>query len=72
MGLFGGGAPAAPPPPPPPPAAPTIANPAIAETGAQQAALAAQASDQGFAGTLTGSSEGAPTPDKALKSLLGQ
>lgn len=66
------GAPAAPPPPPPPPAAPTLANPSIAEAGAKEKQDLSSAAGEGFTGTDVTGGQGSSNPQTtASKSLLG-
>ncbi len=60
MSIFGG--PSAPPPPPPPPAAPTLAQPSIAEQGALERQRLASAEGQGFNGTDVSGGRGTPAP----------
>ena len=56
------GSPAAPPPPPPPPAAPSLAQPSIAEAGAQEQQRLASAEGAGFLGTDVTAPGGTPAP----------
>lgn len=75
--------PKAPAPPPPPPAAPTLANPSIAEQGAAERQRLASAEGQGYSGTDVTGGQGAANPQttatmaniaqaqKPPKSLLG-
>ena len=76
--LFGGGGSIAVPsiPPAPPSALPaTMANPAVAQAGAQQRSAAALAAGSGFSGTIQNSGGAAglepPSGSTALRSLLG-
>jgi hypothetical protein len=72
MSIFGGGAtPAAPPPPPAPAAPPQLAS-AVNATNMNPNIAAAAASGQGFAGTISGSPEGATGTTTTGKQTLGQ
>lgn len=71
MGIFGGSSPSAPPPPPPPPNPATLADSTVAQAGAQQRALQANASGAGFADTITNAGGSAGVSADTLKKTLG-
>lgn len=59
-------------PPPPPPTPPTIAGAAVMESAAQVAARAAAAEGTGMSDTLKTGPQGAPKPNLAKKTALGE